>query len=342
MKSNKPSSGTSKPPSNSSARVNKSPKQQRKNQERHTPKDVDYKQSPAANATKKQSGDPKASAKPVKKSENPQGSAQGERIQKVLARGGVGSRREIERWIDEGRLKLNGEPVKLGDRLKAGDYLQLNERVVHWEKFAIQPTRVLLYHKPTGEVVTRRDPEGRPVVFTQLPSLTTARWISVGRLDINTSGLLLITNNGELANKLMHPSTQVQREYAVRILGEVSDATLERLKEGVELEDGKAKFDEIHFFGGEGANKWYNVIVSEGRNRLVRRLWESQEVVVSRLMRVRYGPVVLPERLKTCTFYELTDKELDLLFEFAGLERNEPVAVKVEPETRRVQNPRKR
>ncbi len=259
----------------------------------------------------------------------------GERIQKVLARGGVGSRREVERWIDEGRLKINGDIVKLGDRLKEGDYLQLNDRVVHWEKFAIQPTRVLLYHKPTGEVVTRRDPEGRPVVFSQLPVLETARWISVGRLDINTSGLLLVTNNGELANKLMHPSTQVEREYAVRILGNISDETLEKLKQGVELEDGIAKFDAIHFFGGEGANKWYHVIVSEGRNRLVRRLWEAQEVVVSRLMRVRYGPVVLPERLKTGAFYELTDKELDLLFDFAGLQRNEPSVFKVKSEPKR-------
>ena len=259
----------------------------------------------------------------------------GERIQKVLARGGIGSRREIERWIAEGRLKLNGVAVKLGDRLKIGDHLQLNERVVHWEKFAIQPTRVLIYHKPTGEVVTRRDPEGRPLVFSQLPDLITARWISVGRLDINTSGLLLVTNNGELANRLMHPSTEVEREYAVRILGDVSDATLEKLKQGVELEDGKAKFDAIRFFGGEGANKWYHVIVSEGRNRLVRRLWESQEVVVSRLMRVRYGPVVLPERLKARTFYELTDKELDLLFEFAGLERSEPAMTTDKPEPKR-------
>ena len=249
----------------------------------------------------------------------------------MLARGGVGSRREIERWIDEGRLKLNGNPVSLGDRLKSGDHLQINDRVIHWEKFAEQPSRVLLYHKPTGEVVTRRDPEGRPVVFTQLPKLATGRWIAVGRLDINTSGLLLVTNNGELANRLMHPSTQVEREYAVRILGNVSDATLEKLKQGVELEDGKAKFDDIKFFGGEGANKWYNVTVAEGRNRLVRRLWESQEVVVSRLMRVRYGPVVLPERLKVHSFYELTDKELDLLFEFAGMEREKPVNT-VKPE----------
>lgn len=254
----------------------------------------------------------------------------GERIQKVLARGGVGSRREIERWINEGRLKLNGTAVNLGARLKAGDHLQINGRVVHWEKFAEQLTRVLLYHKPAGEVVTRRDPEGRPVVFTQMPKLATGRWIAVGRLDINTSGLLLATNNGELANRLMHPSTQVEREYAVRILGEVSDATMEKLKQGVEIEDGKAKFDDIKFFAGEGANKWYYVTVSEGRNRLVRRLWESQEVTVSRLMRVRYGPVVLPERLKAHSFYELTDKELDLLMEFAGMEKEKPV-IKAKP-----------
>ena len=333
MKSKQPTNDLSKQPGSSPKKTNKSPKQQRRKQERNTPKAAGYKQ---ANSSPKQPGE----IKPSKKNDKIQADA-GERIQKVLARGGVGSRREIERWIDEGRFKLNGTAVKLGDRLKVGDYLQLNERVVHWEKFAVQPTRVLLYHKPTGEVVTRRDPEGRPVVFTQLPTLTTARWISVGRLDINTSGLLLVTNNGELANRLMHPSTQVEREYAVRILGDVSDATLEKLKQGVELEDGKAKFDAIRFFGGEGANKWYHVIVSEGRNRLVRRLWEAQEVVVSRLMRVRYGPVVLPERLKACTFYELTDKELDLLFEFAGLERNEPTMTPAKPEPKR-RNPGKR
>jgi len=247
----------------------------------------------------------------------------GERIQKVLARGGIGSRREIEGWITEGRLKLNGATVTLGTRIKTGDYLQVNDRVVNWEKFTVQPTRVLLYHKPTGEVVTRRDPEGRPVVFTQLPSLVASRWIAVGRLDINTSGLLLVTNNGELANRLMHPSTQVEREYAVRLLGEIPDAVMARLKQGVELEDGIAKFDDIRFYAGEGANKWYYVTVKEGRNRLVRRLWESQDIVVSRLMRVRYGPVVLPERLKAHSFHELDAKELALLFEFAGLKEEE-------------------
>jgi 23S rRNA pseudouridine2605 synthase len=251
----------------------------------------------------------------------------GERVQKVLARGGIGSRREIEVWISEGRLKLNGSVVKLGDRLNVGDHLLLNDRLVNWQKFAIQPTRVLLYHKPAGEVVTRRDPQGRPIVFTQLPKLATARWIAVGRLDINTSGLLLVTNNGELANRLMHPSSQIEREYAVRVLGEVSDATIEKLKKGVELEDGIAKFDDIKFYAGEGANKWYYVTVSEGRNRLVRRLWESQAVVVSRLIRVRYGPIVLPERLKNHSFYEITDKELDLLFEFAKLDKTDAEVV---------------
>lgn len=250
------------------------------------------------------------------------GDGAGERIQKVLARGGVGSRREIERWIEEGRVTVNGAVAALGARLQPGDHLQINGRYVDWQKFDRQPTRVLLYHKPTGEVVTRRDPEGRPVIFTQLPKLTTARWIAVGRLDINTSGLLLVTNNGELANLLMHPKTQIEREYAVRILGEVSEATIEKLKQGVELEDGLAKFNDVRFYAGEGANKWYYVTVSEGRNRLVRRLWESQQVVVSRLMRVRYGPVVLPERLKAHSFYELSDKELDTLFEFAGLPRD--------------------
>lgn len=243
----------------------------------------------------------------------------GERIQKVLARGGIASRREVERWIDEGRLKINGVLVTHGAHLKTGDYLQLNDRVVNWEKFAIQPTRVLLYHKPTGEIVTRNDPQGRPTIFASLPKLDTSRWISVGRLDVNTSGLLLITNNGELANKLMHPSTEVEREYAVRILGEVSDEKIEQLKAGVQLEDGVAKFDQIYAMGGEGANKWYHVVVSEGRNRLVRRLWEAQNVVVSRLMRVRYGPVVLPDGLRTGKCYELTAKELELLFEFAGV-----------------------
>ena len=238
----------------------------------------------------------------------------------MLARGGLGSRREIERWIGEGRLKINGEIVKLGAHLKTGDYLQLNDRVIHWDKYGIQPTQVLIYHKPVGEIVTRNDPEDRPTIFKQLPKLDVGRWIAIGRLDINTSGLLMLTNNGELANRLMHPSTQIEREYAVRILGEVSDDTIALLKAGVELEDGKARFNDIQSTGGEGANKWFAVVVTEGRNRLVRRLWESQlGLKVSRLMRVRYGPIFLPDNLKTGKSYILDPKELAVLMEYAGM-----------------------
>ncbi len=237
----------------------------------------------------------------------------------MLARGGLGSRREIEKWIKEGRLTVNGEVAALGYRLKADDHLKLNGRVVKWEKYGEQPTRVLVYHKPTGEIVARRDPEGRPVIFTQLPRLSVGRWIAVGRLDINTSGLLLVTNNGELANRLMHPSTQIDREYAARILGEIDDEMLERLKTGVELEDGLAFFNDIQFYAGEGANKWFHVVVKEGRNRLVRRLWESQGVQVSRLKRVRYGPAILPEKIKAHSYYELDHRELAILMEYVGL-----------------------
>ena len=274
------------------------------------------------NKRKQSKQSPKRSNKQKPKSSNKAGplpAEGGERLQKVLARGGLGSRREIERWIEEGRFRINGEAVKLGARLKAGDNLQLNGRVVHWGKFTEQSTRVLIYHKPTGEIVSRRDPDGRPVVFTRLPKPDKGRWIAVGRLDINTQGLLLLTNNGELAHRLMHPSSEIDREYAVRIFGNVDDAMIERLKQGVVLEDGEAHFDDIRFQGGEGINKWYHVTVKEGRHRLVRRLWESLGVTVSRLMRVRYGPVMLPAHLKAQHYYEMTDKELDFLLDFVGL-----------------------
>jgi len=249
----------------------------------------------------------------------PEQSEAGERVQKVLARGGVGSRREVERWIKEGRLMINGAKAELGHRLVVGDSLQLNGRPLKWDKFIVQPTQVLIYHKPTGEVVTRNDPEGRDVIFSQLPKLQVGRWIAVGRLDINTQGLLLLTNNGELANRLMHPSFEIDREYAVRILGEVTEEHLTQLKQGVELEDGLAKFDDVVFNGGEGANRWYHVTVKEGRNRLVRRLWEALEFQVSRLMRVRYGPIFLPDGLGARQCHELTAKELDDLLTFVGL-----------------------
>jgi len=250
-----------------------------------------------------------AGANPGKAAENPEG----ERIHKLLSRAGLGSRREIERWIQEGRVTVNGQQIQPGYHLKAGDYLQINGRVVKWDKYAEQTTRVLVYHKPAGELVTRKDPEGRAVIFSKLPKIPVGRWIAVGRLDINTSGLVLVTNNGELANRLMHPARQVEREYAVRILGEVDEGMLGRLRAGVELEDGPAQFDDISFHAGEGANKWYYVMVKQGRNRLVRRLWESQGVKVSRLIRVRYGDIILPDRVRANDFYELDAKELQQL-----------------------------
>ena len=244
---------------------------------------------------------------------------EGERIQKLLAHAGLGSRREIEEWIRNGELQINGRVAQLGDRWREGDHLALRGRLVNLAKRIHQATRVLIYHKPIGEMVTRRDPEGRPVIFTQLPRLEIGRWIAIGRLDINTQGLLLVTNNGELANRLMHPSQQIEREYAVRVLGQISEAVLERLRTGVELDDGPAKFETIEEAGGEGANHWFHVTLREGRNRIVRRLWESQNVTVSRLIRVRFGHIALPPRLKARTFYELNQKELDALLLSAGL-----------------------
>lgn len=208
---------------------------------------------------------------------------------------------------------LNGNTAKLGDRWKEGDQLTVRGRLVNVEKRFNQATRVLLYHKPTGEVVTRRDPEGRPTIFIQLPRLEIGRWINIGRLDINTQGLLLVTNNGELANRLMHPSRQIEREYAARVLGKVGEEMLARLKQGVALDDGPAHFNDIVDAGGDGANHWYHVTLSEGRNRIVRRLWESQNITVSRLIRIRFGQIVLPPHIKQRTYTELTPEQRDSL-----------------------------
>lgn len=237
----------------------------------------------------------------------------------MLSRAGLGSRREIEQWIADGALRVNGHAVKLGDRLRDGDQLTINGRPVNYARRLEQKPRVLLYHKPTGELVTRRDPEGRPVVFTQLPRMKEGRWIAVGRLDVSTQGLLLVTNHGELANRLMHPSSEMEREYAVRVLGKVSDDMLARLSQGITLEDGPACFESITPAGGEGANHWYHVTLKEGRNRIVRRLFEALGVTVSRLMRIRYGNIILPPRLKACTFYEMTEQEVADLMVQVGL-----------------------
>jgi 23S rRNA pseudouridine2605 synthase len=234
-----------------------------------------------------------------------------EKLQKILANQGLGSRRELEHWIDQGRVSVNGQIVKLGERATLKDNIRVDGHLIQFEKNA--STRVLVYHKPIGEVSTRFDEAGRPTIFDHLPKLYKGRWISVGRLDISTSGLMLFTNDGELANRLMHPSGQIEREYAVRVLGEVTQEMKNRLRTGVILDDGTAKFERIVDAGGQGANHWYHVTLTEGRNREVRRLWESQDVTVSRLSRVRFGVVHLPSRLPRGRWEELSADNVVIL-----------------------------
>lgn len=243
-----------------------------------------------------------------------------EKLQKVLARAGFGSRRELEEWIRAGRVKVNGVPAKLGDRVSSKDKISVDGKKLAPSEQNAQVHPVLLYNKPLGEICTRNDPEGRPTVFDHLPRVSHARWIAVGRLDINTTGLLLFTTDGELANRLMHPSSQLQREYMVRVMGEVTKEILNNLLTGVQLEDGTAKFDAIRHGGGEGVNQWYYVVLQEGRNREVRRLWESQGLKVSRLKRVRYGNIVIPSYVKMGKFVELPAKETKALYQLAGLQ----------------------
>jgi 23S rRNA pseudouridine2605 synthase len=243
-----------------------------------------------------------------------------ERLQKVLASAGYGSRRRIEDWIRAGRIRVNGRPAALGAVVTASDTIEIDGRTVALTVARSQPfPRTLLYHKPVGELTTRADPDGRPTVFDRLPPLKTARWIAVGRLDLNTAGLLLFTTDGELANRLMHPSSEVEREYAVRVLGVVNPAVLERVRRGVALNDGMAAFASVEDAGGSGANHWYHVTLKEGRNREVRRLWESQGVAVSRLIRVRFGPIGLPRQLRPGRHRTLTCAEVVTLYRAAGL-----------------------
>jgi 23S rRNA pseudouridine2605 synthase len=253
-----------------------------------------------------------------------------EKLQKVLARAGLGSRRQIERWIEEGRVTIDGQPATLGARVTPHQALRVDGRMV--PAHAIQPKpRILIYHKPEGEVCTRSDPQGRPTVFDKLPALRGARWIAVGRLDFNTSGLLLFTTDGELANRLMHPSREIEREYAVRVLGKINDEMLARLKAGVMLEDGPAHFDAVVDAGGTGANRWYHVTLKEGRNREVRRLWEAVGVQVSRLMRIRFGPVTLPPHFHAGRTVELDDAAASALYEHVGLKPPSPPKAKIKP-----------
>jgi 23S rRNA pseudouridine2605 synthase len=234
-----------------------------------------------------------------------------EKLQKVLARVGLGSRRCMESWIAAGRVTINNVPAKLGDRVTLDAKIVIDGKPIPLTGTDNLPCRIVLYHKPVGEICTRQDPEGRPTVYERLPPLTQGRWTAIGRLDINTSGLLLFTTDGELANRLMHPAFAQEREYAVRVLGEVTPRILQNLLTGVVLKDGRARFIALQGTAGSGANQWYQVTVNEGRNRLVRRLWESQRLKVSRLIRIRYGDILLPRTLRLGHFMELDNKTVN-------------------------------
>jgi len=239
------------------------------------------------------------------------------KLQKVLAQAGVGSRRDMEQLILEGRITVNGEPAHIGQRISFGDQVRVSGKPIKF-RIAPPPARVIAYHKPAGEVVTHDDPQQRPTVFRKLPRLAQGKWQSVGRLDINTEGLLLFTNSGELANQLMHPRFGVEREYAVRVLGTLDDEARAKLLEGVEIEGQKAAFKSIEDGGGEGVNRWYRVVISEGRNREVRKLFDAVGLTVSRLIRIRYGSVVLPRGLRRGVWVDLDDNDVRLIRRLAG------------------------
>ncbi|MDI1309964.1 MAG: pseudouridine synthase [Methylotenera sp.] len=241
-----------------------------------------------------------------------------QRLHKLLALAGLGSRRDMEALIASGRVTVNGAPATQGQGVTQHDTVRLDSRPVKLPFIAELP-QVLIYHKPEGEIVSQDDPEGRASVFDKLPKVKNGKWIAIGRLDMNTSGLLIFTTSGELANRFMHPRYEVEREYAVRIFGELTEGQMTQLKEGIELEDGPANFDSITAQGGEGANHWYQVILREGRNREVRRLFEAFQLPVSRLMRVRFGPVNLPPRVKRGSMLKLEQKEVVGLLEWADL-----------------------
>ena len=235
------------------------------------------------------------------------------KLQKALADAGLGSRREIEEWIGAGRVNVNGESAHVGQRIGPGDKVKVNGRLVNLHLGQQRAPRVLLYHKPEGEIVSRDDPQHRASVFDKLPRIRGGRWIAIGRLDFNSCGLLIFSSSGELANRMMHPRYAIEREYAVRLLGELSEEATKQLTSGIQLDDGMARFQRLYPTGGEGANRWYEVTISEGRYREVRRMFEAVGVTVSRLMRVRYGPLALPPRLKRGQVMELSPVDVQSL-----------------------------
>ena len=242
-----------------------------------------------------------------------------QRLHKLLALAGLGSRRDMETLIASGRVTINGQTATVGAGVTQHDIVRVDSRPLKLP-FEAELPQVLLYHKPEGEIVSQDDPEGRATVFEKLPKVKNGKWIAVGRLDMNTSGLLIFTTSGELANRFMHPRYEVEREYAVRIFGELTEGQMTQLTEGIELDDGPANFDSITAQGGEGANHWYQVVLREGRNREVRRLFEAFQLPVSRLMRVRFGPVNLPPRVKRGQMLKLEQKQVVDLLEWAGLQ----------------------
>lgn len=299
----RPDSSGRKPTAASGSKKHHKPDRRKRPDQRHSQKQ----QTPAARTEK--TGTAEVQVQPA-------------RLHKIMAAAGLGSRRALEQHIRNGEIQLNGKTATLGQSLKLHDRLQWGERewkVVHEQS----PHRSLIYNKPEGEITSRSDPEGRPTVFDRLPFLKGARWVAVGRLDINTTGLLLLTTDGELANAMMHPSNQVDREYVCRVRGLVSDEQIEQLKQGIELEDGPAHFNDIQRMGGpstaSAANQWFQVTLLEGRNREVRRLWEAMNHMVSRLKRVRYGAAKLPKGLKVGHWYEISEQDHRVLREDVGL-----------------------
>ena len=264
---------------------------------------------------------------------------QDEKLQKIMASAGIASRRESERWIQDGRVSVNGKIAQVGDRATIKDLIRVDGKPIRVTDPESFHRKMIAYHKPEGEISSKKDPQGRPTIFDTLPKIKNSRWLSVGRLDFNTSGLIFFTNDGNLANQLMHPSLEIVRKYAVRVRGQVTDDILRQLQTHVDLDDGEAHFETIEDAGGEGSNHWYHVTLKEGRNREVRRLWEAFEIQVSRLHRIKYGPFELPRALKRGRWRELTPDELADFEKLAGL-KSKKVKVVRQVKSKQRQNKR--